>query len=164
MAAWVRLADDGQCSVPTRAMTVLSQEGSRLNPIYFGIRMFTENGVAVPRWSVSGTSVDADTGVAWSHAESLDPVDCSSIGSWTHLASVYDEPAHELKLYINGQLIDRAPYTGWNAGGGFRIGRGKYKGNPVDYWPGEIDEVQVFTGTLTDGQVINLAMDQPVDG
>lgn len=163
--AWVKLADDGQCTLPTEAMLALSQDGSRMAGLRLGLRMFTENGVAVPRWAATGTSADTDSGGTWTIAKSIDPIDCSTLGAWTHLALVNDRTAHTLSLYVNGQLAETATgHTGFSASGGFQIGRGKYKGALTNFWRGDIDDVRVFAGVLTDEQVLQTAMGVPLGG
>jgi Concanavalin A-like lectin/glucanases superfamily len=163
VTAWVRLPDNGDCTLPDHDVTALSQDGVRQSGFYLGYRLYTQNGVQVPYWTMTMTNSDADT-TTWTHANSATPVDCSAVGEWTHLAAIYDEPAHELRLYVGGSLADEVPFTGWNADGPFRIGRSKYRGNPADYWPGDIDGVHVYAGTLTDRQVLDDFMGNPVGG
>ncbi len=45
----------------------------------------------------------------------------------------------------------------WNASGPLEVGRVKYDGGFQDYFEGDIDDVRVYTGTLTDSQVTDLA-------
>ncbi|MEW9548163.1 LamG-like jellyroll fold domain-containing protein [Nonomuraea sp. NPDC050783] len=163
VAAWVRLAGDETCVLPDHVMTALSQDGSRHSGFYLGYRTVTENGVKVPRWSFSTISADADSGATMTHATSAEPIDCSVLNTWTHLAGVYDEPAKVIRLYVNGQLTDQRPVTAAWAAGAMAIGRAKYKGAAVDYFGGDIDDVRAYTGTLTDRQVINIAMNLPID-
>ena len=42
---------------------------------------------------------------------------------------------------------------GYQASGPLTIGRGQWSGNPVDYWPGTIDDVRVFDRALSDAEV-----------
>ncbi|WP_433517354.1 LamG-like jellyroll fold domain-containing protein [Nonomuraea sp. CA-143628] len=163
VTAWVRLAGDDTCVLPDHAMTVLAQDGTRNSGFYLGYRIFTENGVKVPRWSFSTTPADNDSS-GMTHATSAEPVDCSVLNTWTHLAGVYDEPAQQVRLYVNGQLTDQRPVTGAWAAGALQIGRAKYRGAAVDYFGGDVDDVRAYTGTLTDRQVINIAMNLPIDG
>ncbi|WP_214416143.1 LamG-like jellyroll fold domain-containing protein [Sphaerisporangium fuscum] len=161
VTAWVRLAGDDTCVLPDHAMTVLSQAGTRNSAFYLGYRLFAENGVKVPRWSFSTINGDTDTSTM-SQTSSAEPVDCSALNTWTHLTGVYDEPAGQIRLYVNGQLADQRPATGWSAGA-MQIGRAKYKGNVVDYFSGDVDDVRAYTGILTDRQVVDIAMNLPID-
>jgi hypothetical protein len=163
VTAWVRLAGDDTCVLPGRNLTAVSQIGSRNAAYYLGFRRFTENGVVVPRWSFSTINGDTDTS-SMTHARSAEPIDCTALNTWTHLVGVYDEPAAQIRLYVNGQLVDQRPAATVWAAGVMQIGRAKYHGNLVDYFAGEVDDVHAYTGTLTDRQVINLAMNLPIDG
>ncbi|GII54061.1 hypothetical protein Pth03_24500 [Planotetraspora thailandica] len=163
VSAWVRLAGDDTCALPARVMTAVGQDGVRNSGFYLSYRIYTENGVKVSRWGFSTASDDTDT-ESMTVAKSAEPIDCSAVNGWTHLVGVYDEVAREIRLYVNGQLSDRRPSTGWHASGGLQIGRVKYRGSYSDYFAGDIDDVRVFAGTLTDRQIVNLAMNLPVDG
>ncbi|MEU6713641.1 LamG-like jellyroll fold domain-containing protein [Nonomuraea sp. NPDC046802] len=161
VTAWVRLAGDETCVLPDRNLTAVSQIGARNAAFYLGYRLFTENGEQVPYWSFSTINGDTDTSTM-THARSAEKIDCSVLNTWTHLAAVYDEPAGEIRLYVNGQLADQRPATVW-AAGAMQIGRAKYHGALGDYFAGEVDDVRAYTGTLTDRQVINIAMNLPID-
>ncbi|MEV7968748.1 LamG-like jellyroll fold domain-containing protein [Sphaerisporangium sp. NPDC088356] len=163
VAARVRLAGDDTCALPARVMTILGQDGTRNSGFYLSYRIYTENGVKVSRWGFSTASDDTDS-ETMTVAKSADPIDCSAINTWTHVAGVYDEVARQIRLYVNGQLADQRPSTGWHASGGLEIGRVKYKGAFTDYFAGDVDDVRTYAGALTDRQVVNLAMGLPIDG
>ncbi|MGW4638625.1 LamG-like jellyroll fold domain-containing protein [Sphaerisporangium sp. NPDC004334] len=163
VAARVRLNGDDTCAMPDHVMTAVGQDGSRNSAFYLSYRVYTENGVQVPRWGFSTPSDDTD-GEKMTVAKSADPVDCSATNSWTHLTGVYDEVAKQIRLYVNGYLSDFRPSTGWHAGGGLQIGRVKYKGAYVDYFTGDIDDVRVYTGVLTGAEIADLAQGPPEDG
>ncbi|MFI0424446.1 LamG-like jellyroll fold domain-containing protein [Spongiactinospora sp. 9N601] len=161
VTAWVRLAGDDTCTLPGRNMTVLAQDGATYSSFYLSHRIFGENGVRVPRWSFS-TTPDPAVG-ALTHASSAEPIDCSALNTWTHLAGVYDEQAKQIRLYVNGQLNDQRTVTGGWPAGAMQIGRARYNGAAVDHFGGDIDDVRAYTGTLTDRQVLNIAMNLPID-
>ncbi|MEU8195816.1 LamG-like jellyroll fold domain-containing protein [Microbispora amethystogenes] len=161
VTAWVRLSGDDTCVLPNHAITVLAQDGATYSSFYLGYRLIAENGAAVPHWSFS-TTPDAASG-ALTHAISAEPVDCSVLNTWTHLAGVYDEQAKQIRLYVNGQLNDQRPVTGGWAAGALQIGRARYRSAAVDYFSGDIDDVRAYTGILTDRQVVNIAMNLPLD-
>ncbi|MEU7938048.1 LamG-like jellyroll fold domain-containing protein [Microbispora bryophytorum] len=164
VAAWVRLTGDDTCAVPSQNMTLVSQDGSRNSGFYLGYRWFMENGVKVDHWSFAMTSDDTDSEVM-TQTKSVDVVDCMSLNAWTHLAGVYDEVAKELRLYVNGQLIDKRPFaTAWHASGPLEIGRAKYKGAIVDYFAGDVDDVRVYAGALVNSQIANLTLGLPLNG
>jgi alpha-L-arabinofuranosidase len=77
-------------------------------------------------------------------------------GVWYHLVGVFD--GGSIRIYVNGELQDSQPYSSvWMAGGSTVIGRAKFKGNPVDFFNGAIDDVRIYSGALTDQEVSALA-------
>ena len=77
---------------------------------------------------------------------------------WYHIAGVYDATAKTIALYVNGSLVQSTSYPGaWKASGHTLIGRGKYQGNPVDFWPGLIDDVHIYQMALSASDIQALA-------
>ncbi|HEY0541809.1 MAG TPA: LamG-like jellyroll fold domain-containing protein, partial [Actinoallomurus sp.] len=71
-------------------------------------------------------------------------------GQWYHLVGVRDAASGTLTLYVNGQKAGSAPACLGDASTGHTvIGRGRFGGNPVDYWPGAIDQVHVYDRALS---------------
>jgi alpha-L-arabinofuranosidase len=80
-----------------------------------------------------------------------------STGTWYHLVGVDDVSAGVLRLYVDGQEQTDAAYTGqWKAAGNTLIGRGLFGGNQVDFVNGAVDDVQIYQGSMTSGQVATL--------
>jgi hypothetical protein len=78
-------------------------------------------------------------------------------GQWYHLAGVRDAASGALVLYVNGQRAGTAPACFGDAATGHTvIGRAKFGGNPVDFWPGVIDEVHVFDRALAAAEIQRL--------
>jgi hypothetical protein len=76
------------------------------------------------------------------------------IGDWYHVVGVRDAADQKLKLYVNGELVGQSDVCGGTTPSGpLTIGRGQWSGNPVDYWPGTIDDVRVFDRALSDAEV-----------
>ncbi|GAB3481899.1 LamG-like jellyroll fold domain-containing protein [Amycolatopsis cihanbeyliensis] len=94
------------------------------------------------------TQEDGVVGTAWSGEGT------ASIGQWTHVAGVFDATTNEVAVYVNGELADTGTLDGsWNATGPLVIGRGMWRGNKVDYWPGALDEIRVYSRTLDEAEV-----------
>ncbi|WP_363325569.1 LamG domain-containing protein [uncultured Streptomyces sp.] len=86
------------------------------------------------------------------------------LGQWTHLVGVFDNPNHLLKLYVNGKLAGTAPYTNpWDARGGTLMGAARHWGELANFFPGTLDDVQLFDYQLTDPQAARLATGQPAN-
>ncbi len=146
VSAWIR-----QTST-TDYRTVLSQDGVHRSGFYLQCNM------ALGRWSFSTTSEDkaAETGMAYYIAKApAAPV----LGTWTHLAGVYDADALQLKLYVNGVLAGTAQRPAmWDAPGPFQIGRAhNTTGTSSNWWWGGIDDVRVHDVALTGQEIAAIA-------
>lgn len=141
VTAWVRL------DASAHAYTAVSQDGNRQSGFYLG---YSPEG----QWAFTMMTADADN-PAHDRVAGLEP---PQLGAWTHLTGVYDAPLGQMRLYVNGVLAGRTTHTsGWNATGGTQIGRGKWNGNPVDWWAGGIDDVRAYTGVLSARDIAILA-------
>jgi hypothetical protein len=71
-------------------------------------------------------------------------------GQWYHLVGVRDATKGTLTLYVNGERAGTAPACLGDASSGDTvIGRARFGGNPVDFWPGAIDQVHVYDRALS---------------
>lgn len=78
-------------------------------------------------------------------------------GQWYHLTGVRERVSGELRLYVDGQLAGTASAClGEASTGPLVIGRGRFGGNPVDYWGGAIDQVHVYDRALSGAEVKEL--------
>jgi len=74
---------------------------------------------------------------------------------WYHLVGTYD--GSEIKLYVNGILIDSALASGtmMDYGKNLRIGSiGNITRSGIDYLPGIIDEVAIYERALTEMEIV----------
>ncbi|MFU8852019.1 LamG-like jellyroll fold domain-containing protein [Micromonospora sp. SL1-18] len=157
VTAWVRLGAPDSTTLPTRNATAVGQDGTAVSPFFLGYRRFTVDGVLDGYWSFSAPNPDVTSGLRWSHARS-DAVHMPEPGTWTHLAGVYDATVGELRLYVNGALLARTTGVSmFSATGPFSIGSAKYSGAQTDFWPGAVDDVRAYAGTLTDWEIFLLA-------
>ncbi len=77
-----------------------------------------------------------------------------AVGTWTHLTAVYDTSTAKVSLYVNGALQGSDDVTTpWSANGDLQIGRTRYQGAYDGFWPGGIDDVQVYGEALSGSQV-----------
>ncbi|WP_182903039.1 LamG domain-containing protein [Microbispora sp. H10830] len=149
ITTWARLGN------AAKTATAASQDGTRRSAFTLGYRMFGSTG----KWSFDAPDADSDTATLVSAA--VDPAVYSvDLEQWTHLAGVYDHPRRQLRLYVNGQLVAQADgySAAWNATGAFQLGRAKLTGAATGYWPGDIDDTHVYTGVLTDEEILNFAL------
>lgn len=135
VAAWAR---------PTRTdgtYTVLGQDG-------------TNTGRFTIQWNHQCNCwrfVSADTDQATTTTSQAVSPAASPVNTWTHLAAVYDAATGAMTLYVNGRAADTATITAtpWNATGSFTAGRSRRNGTNTEWFPGDIDAVRAYQGTLT---------------
>lgn len=138
VAAWVNL------TATTGFHTVASQDGVQ------GSGFYLQYSGADRRWAFARLATDT-AGAASTRALSAT---APTVGCWTHLAGVYDAAAGQLRLYVNGVLSGTAAYpAAWSATGHLVLGRARWNGAAVDYFPGTIDQVRVYTRALSDTDV-----------
>jgi Concanavalin A-like lectin/glucanases superfamily len=140
VAAWVRLTD------ASTFRTAVAQQGATASAFYLQYDQ-SDN-----RWSFSVVSADQSSPVS-TRALSTGP---PQVGTWTFLTGVYDAGAGVIRVYVNGQLQGTASAVAWNATGPLSVGDAKYNGNQTDRWAGDVDNVSVFLGALSDAQVVSL--------
>ncbi|WP_309113160.1 proprotein convertase P-domain-containing protein [Saccharothrix sp.] len=133
--AWVKLdkAEDWA--------TAVSQDG----PIHSGFALKYDHS---PRsWQFSMPGADG-------RASEANSLAMPQVGVWTHLAGVHDAAAGKLRLYVNGRLAGEADHTStWYAGGPTAVGRAKHNGVFDEFWPGDLDDVQVYPWAAAEVEV-----------
>ncbi|MET7271677.1 LamG domain-containing protein [Streptomyces flaveolus] len=126
-----------------RTQTVLSLPGSDADRI--AIRYQAASG----KWEVVVSTKDKANAPHVVITEEQDLPDDDPYGVGDHLAVVYDAPAHELRLYVNGQLANTSTAvdtTSWAASGGLQVGRSAHSG---EYFEGTVDEVRAYSGVAS---------------
>ncbi|QPC83353.1 family 43 glycosylhydrolase [Phototrophicus methaneseepsis] len=77
---------------------------------------------------------------------------------WYHLVGVYDVAAHEIRLYIDGELAASTVATeSWHAPGNTIIGAAKVSTQRVDPFTGAIQDIELFSGALDTDEIQALA-------
>ncbi|MGY4971759.1 LamG-like jellyroll fold domain-containing protein [Streptomyces nigrescens] len=115
------------------------------------------------RWVFNQYTADSpDAGIARAMAAQPGGV---TANEWTHLVGLYDSTAKVLQLYVNGKLAGQTPYTtAWNARRGLQLGAGSYGGTSGSFFPGSIDEVQIFDKSVSAGEVTRLYNKERIHG
>jgi hypothetical protein len=148
VSAWVRMRSDDHTG------TVLSQAGSRDS----GFQLYYS--AYYQKWIFNRHLTDTDD-PAFARAMSND-ISPPELDLWTHLVGVFDMTDHRIRLYVNGQFNDAVDCgASWNATGPLEVGRVKFNGGFQDYFNGDIDDVRVYAGALTDDQVQSLNQGTP---
>lgn len=138
VSAWAKLARDDQDA------TILSQDGARNSGYHLQYR------ADIKRWAFGASTSDTD-GAPLVYAASANP---AAVNQWTSVAGVYDYPARQLRLYVDGQLAGtRDNVVLWKATGKLVVGRDLANGQPAAFFPGAVDEVRVGEGVVPDNTV-----------
>lgn len=137
VAAWVKL------NSVNGYQTFISEDGTSLAAFFLQLRGDTHQfSFTIPH----NFFVNPQSGFA--------PV----VGTWYHLAGVYDAPARSATLYVNGVLTDIiynvAPRA---ATGQTGIGRGWFNDRPVDFASAAIDDVRFYKSALEASAIIQIA-------
>jgi hypothetical protein len=157
VAAWVRLGNAGD-PLPAGNRTVVAQDGDHANSFLLGYR------APEKRWGFWMHTADADyspeTGVTIASAEVV-------TGRWTHLAIAYDAAAARTRIYVDGQLAGEGSVSGlspWQTSRAIVVGREKWIGALVGFWPGAIADVQVFDRVLVGQDFTGYLPQDPASG
>ena len=141
VAAWVYLTRHGAFA------TAVSQDSTENSGFYL------QYSGPANRWAFTRSSENntAATGIS---ALSASP---APLNTWVRLVGVFDADDDQLRLYVNGKPQDTAtdttPYT---SNGSLAIGRAQFGAGDIDWFPGRINDVEVFRRALTPAQVMAL--------
>jgi hypothetical protein len=138
VAGWIKL------NTLTGVQTIASIDGTNISPFYLqfngGVFNFQQRG------SDSTTSTLA-------FVNGPAPV----VGTWYHLAGVYNKTANTIELFVNGVSQGSATATtAWKANGHTVIGKAKWNAVAADFVNGAIDEVRFYDVALTRAQIADL--------
>ncbi|MFW6725247.1 LamG-like jellyroll fold domain-containing protein [Streptomyces sp. MAR4 CNY-716] len=151
VSAWVKLD-----AKPTAgAAVVASQPGNER--MGFALHY----AAAHDRWIFNGFS--ADTPDATVHRAMAPNPGGVQTGTWTHLVGSYDSVEDKLRLFVDGTLVGETPFTStWNARRGLQLGAGSGSGVAKDFFPGTLDEVQIFDKRIAQDEVDKLYAKQTI--
>jgi hypothetical protein len=156
-SAWVRLDQLGNA-------TAVAQRGSQRSAFTLGARQHIVGGVS--RYSWTFTVNPSDTSGTAVHAVS--PSEIAGTGTWTHLVGVYDAVAGEIRLYVDGSLVDTRPVDQVMAASGpLTVGAAwstppASAGSWTEFWTGALDDVSVYQNAFTDAEVERLFDDESI--
>ncbi|MFJ3806027.1 LamG-like jellyroll fold domain-containing protein [Streptomyces sp. NPDC090073] len=164
MAGWVNLAAQSHLEDTTSAHspTVFSHPGAERNSFRLWYRQ--EAGESVGNWNFGRYDTDVLSGPAATVVS--DEVNPPS--GWVHVAAVHDSVNRSVKLYVSGlrqgdedgvlSETSFQPTGPLMVGGSRRHDNGDW-GNAL---PGELDDLRVYAGVLSDDEITQLAtVDEP---
>jgi hypothetical protein len=151
VSAWAYLTD------ATRNRAVLAQDGASSESSFY---LKFDHTDGADRWMFLANRDDVPDSVANAAVSSNAS---AQTNTWTHLTAVYDAQANQLRLYVNGALVQTTTLT-WrpfDANAVFTVGRLKWHSATTDPWAGSIDRVRAYPSALTDAQVQSLLVNEP---
>jgi hypothetical protein len=166
VSAWVRLPTRGCGSDAVRAcrMDAVTIDGARTSKFRLGYVLDADSdNLQLGAWTFEMPESDDDNARVTKAAVSTLP---SELNTWVHLAGVYDPATKRVWLYVNGTRVgDGTLNTPWQptGAGGLAIGRGKVGGSPKEYWPGNVDDVRLYTGQLDKDRIFALYHSYPAE-
>ncbi|MET9528991.1 LamG-like jellyroll fold domain-containing protein [Streptomyces sp. NPDC006649] len=149
VVAWARLS-----TKPTHAGIVATQTG-KVKP---GFELYYS-----PTYGWSFNQYTADSTAGTPVRASQGGTTKSPAGEWTQLLGSYDAVTNDLRLYVNGVWVSTAKFTAPFYGGGpVQIGAGSYSGKPDSFFPGQVDDVQVYDRALSAPEASDLYRARPI--
>ncbi|MFD7237995.1 LamG domain-containing protein [Streptomyces syringium] len=152
VSAWVKLS-----KAPSQVAAVATQPGNHTP----GFQLYYSKDY--DRWAFS--QIASDTVGALPVRVMQKKPGGAKPGEWTHLVGIYDSGDTELRLFVNGQLEATAEYkTPWDARRGLLIGAAAANGKPTDFFPGQIDELEIFNKPASANEVSRLYAKEHIRG
>lgn len=136
VVGWAKLS-----SKPTHAAIIATQTGAHRPSfeLYYS---------ATYGWSFDAYTEDSDTAGIVRAAQG--DTTKSPAGVWTQLLGSYDANTDDMRLYVNGAWVATTTFAAPFYGGGhLQIGAGSYDGAPGSFFPGQIDDVQLYDRALS---------------
>jgi len=139
VATWVKL------NSTAGIQTFASIDGTTISPFYLQL-----SGGAFD-FAQRGTD---STAAALAQINGLAP----TVGTWYHVAGVYNSVANTIELFVNGVSQGSVTATtAWKATGTTTIGRAKWNSANVDFTNGALDETHFYDRVLTASEISGLA-------
>ncbi|MGW5723224.1 LamG domain-containing protein [Amycolatopsis sp. NPDC003865] len=141
VSAWVNMTDTSSWH------GVVSQDGGTSSG------MFLEYSQEVNRWTFNLPGCDCGDPYNPRVVSQQPP----RLNVWTHLAGTYDAKTGVATLYVDGVQQNSLVRSAWAATGPLTVGALKWNGTRASFFPGRIDDVQVWQRVLSAGNVHDLA-------
>ncbi|MEU4548241.1 LamG-like jellyroll fold domain-containing protein [Nonomuraea dietziae] len=139
VTAWVKLEDS------TTEQVIFSQQGANQPAFTLAYARSTVPEVD-QRWILTMVTQDVPNTIyeQWAVSKNI-----ARVGRWSHLAVQYDQTAHKIRLFVDGELADERDHTvNWNARGAFQFGKGQIAGDDTPF-TGAIDDVHAYQRVLS---------------
>jgi hypothetical protein len=151
VSVWARLP----ATKPAGAAIIATQAGTHKS----GFELYYS--ASYDKWVFNRYEADTD---AAQPIRAMSQTTKAMAGTWAHLVGVYDSAANQVRLYVNGSLAGWAQYdkvNAWAANGKMQIGTGSYGAGPANFFPGDIDDVQVWDRVVYEDEVMAMYTVRP---
>lgn len=140
ISAWVKIT-----SIPVTFSAIYAVSAFSPRGLHFQI---TDSGVL-------RTGIHSNVLVNVDSAYSFNP---GGLNTWIHVAAVYSSSASTMQIYVNGILDQTGSYSTVNDVnlGAARIG--SWSGDPARMFPGRIDDLRLYSRTLSSKEVQRLCL------
>ncbi|MBB5492967.1 LamG domain-containing protein [Nocardiopsis metallicus] len=146
VAAWVRLDEVGH-----NAATV-AQNGTDHSAFYLSYQYTFD----WDNWVMKLPPEDRTGASGWHRSLSEQ---APEFGRWTHLAATYDHTRREATLYVDGTAQEPvAVPDAWHANGPVVIGGSQFESNFNGQWAGDISDVHLYQGVLTEADISDVML------
>lgn len=78
-----------------------------------------------------------------------------TVGTWNHVAAVFDDAANTYKIYLNGTLVTTQTENGAPSvkNSPLMIGQSGYNGGANERWHGLLDDIRIYNRALTAAEI-----------
>ncbi|MES0835632.1 LamG-like jellyroll fold domain-containing protein [Nocardiopsis tropica] len=144
VAAWVRLDEVGANTA------AVAQDGND----HSGFTLAYQHTYEWNNWVMKLPPEDRTGATGWHRALSDH---APEFGRWTHLAATYDHTSREITLYVDGVENGTAEVpAAWHADGPVVIGGGRFEQQFADAWMGDVSDVHLYQGVLSQADINNV--------
>ena len=176
VAAWVRVDSDAvgeglKFKQGEHAFTAVSQDALTHSAFYLGIRevetkISSDLLAQTIRWNFTVAPIAIDEGetrlVAWQHAYTQTPLNDSIIDKWFLLVGICDSEARKISIYVinakeSNTISMPQDFILLPTDRGVQIGKGNWLKRNVDFWPGSVGPVKLFSYALNEEEVNQLS-------
>ncbi|WP_017574426.1 LamG-like jellyroll fold domain-containing protein [Nocardiopsis kunsanensis] len=141
VAAWVRLDEVGHNA------TAVAQNGNDHSAFYLSYQYSYD----WDNWVMKLPPEDETGAPGWHRALSDH---APEFGRWTHLAATYDHSQGRVRLFVDGAEHGSAQVPeAWNADGSTVIGGSRFEEAFADSWAGDVSDVHLYQGVLTEADI-----------
>ncbi|SES46330.1 Concanavalin A-like lectin/glucanases superfamily protein [Actinokineospora terrae] len=161
VSSWLKIdkpANATECAASFCMWTAVSQDDTAKSKFRLGLVIDGQNPDG--RWTFEMPEYSGETEVTKASVSAAS----ADFGTWVHLVGTYDSVSKKTRIWVNGvREGDGTVLSSWAANGGLVLGRGRFAGEPSDFWSGQIDDVRFYSGVFDKARVASLWQSYPAN-